>query len=83
MQSGRTGGMSRRGFLIAGGAAAVIAAAGGVLAVKLSRPESEYREIAGPGPDPLVLGSRLERSRSHDPDCRSCCCTGAGNAEYF
>ncbi len=55
MQSGRTGGMSRRGFLIAGGAAAVIAAAGGVLAMKMSRSEPEYREIAGPGPDPIIL----------------------------
>lgn len=55
MQSGRTGGLSRRGFLIAGTATAVIAAAGGGLAMKFSRPERTYRDIAGPGPDPLVF----------------------------
>ncbi len=55
MRSGRAGGLSRRGFLIAGSATAVVAAAGSGLAMKLSLSEEAYREIAGVGPDPLVL----------------------------
>lgn len=55
MQGGRTGGMSRRGFLVAGTAAAIVAAATSGLAMKLSRSEADYQEIAGPGSDPLVF----------------------------
>ncbi len=55
MRSGRTAGLSRRGFLATGAAATILVAVGTGLAKKLSLSEDQYRDIVGPGPDPLVF----------------------------
>jgi len=55
MRSGRTAGLSRRGFLATGAAATILVAVGSGLSKKLSLSEDQYRDIAGPGPDPLVF----------------------------